>query len=206
MSKAEARQWWATGLLFENCCCQSVCPGHVHFDQMCTLERCVGFWVVRFDDGEYRGVALGGTAAVIAYDSPRHMIEGDWTEVIIIDDQASPEQRQAVEAILGGRAGGPWAKLAPFVSRWLETRYLPIRIDDEGTHKRVVIDGVLDGSVRDIRGRDRSKPVTFENMFNQVHATSQVIATGSATYDDGVIRVHTEGTHGLHSRFQWSVS
>ncbi len=206
MSNEESRQWWAKGLLFENCCCQSVCPGHVHFDQLCTLERCVGFWVIRFDEGEYHGVSLGGTAAVIAYDSPQHMIEGGWTEAIIIDDQASPEQRAAVETILGGRAGGQWAKLAPFVSRWLETRFLPIRIEEEGTAKRVVIDGLLEGTVGDIRGRDRSKPVTLENMFNQIHASTQVIATGSATYDDGVIQVNTEGTHGLHSRFQWSVS
>ncbi len=45
-------KWWAKGLLFENCCCQVVCPGHVHFDQACTLERCTGYWAVRFDEGE----------------------------------------------------------------------------------------------------------------------------------------------------------
>ncbi len=57
-----------------------------------------------------------------------------------------------------------------------------------------------------IRGRDRSQPVTFENIFNQIHGASQVIATGSSHYDDGVIRFETDKSHGLHSRFAWTVT
>jgi hypothetical protein len=48
--------------------------------------------------------------------------------------------------------------------------------------------------------------VTFHNIFNQIHASSQVLALGSTTYDDGVIRIGTTQTHGLHSRFEWVVS
>lgn len=33
-----------------------------------------------------------------------------------------------------------------------------------------------------------------------------VVATGSTAYDDGVIRIATDKTHGLHSRFEWMVS
>ena len=100
MSKkpASGYRWWAKGLLFENCSCQVVCPGHVHFDQACTLERCVGYWAVRFDGGEFGGVPLGGVSAVVAYDSPQHMIEGNWTQVIVID--GGPPSRS-------GRASSP---------------------------------------------------------------------------------------------------
>lgn len=199
-------RWWAEGLIFENCNCQVVCPGHVHFDQLCTHERCLGYWAVRFDAGEFDAVPLEGTRGVIAYDSPQHMIDGDWTEMIIVDQAASPDQRRAVEAILTGSAGGPWAILARFVGTMLPTQYLPIRIDDEERTKRIEIDGVLRGTVEALRGRDRSRPVTFENMFNQIHPPSMVIARGATDYDDGHIVVHTEGTHGLWSRFRWSVT
>lgn len=197
--------WWARGLLFENCSCEAVCPGHVHFEQACTHERCLGYWAIRFDEGEFDGVSLAGVRAVIAYDSPRHMIEGNWVETLIIDEGAGEPQRRAVEAILTGRAGGPWAKLARFVGKRTETRYLPIRIDDEDRVKRVAIEGLLDSTIENLRGRDRSRPVTFENMFNQIHATSQVIAKGGARYDDGTIVVDNDNTHALHSRFNWSV-
>lgn len=200
----QAPRWRARGLLFENCNCQLVCPGHVHFDQDCTFDRCVGYWAIRIDDGDYGGVDLGGVLAVVAYDSPRHMIEGEWTQVIVLDRDASAAQREAAEAILTGRVGGPWSVLARFVSRRLATRVLPIRIEDRGRTKRVVVEGLLDGSIEAIRGRDREQTVGFVNMFNQIHAPEQVIARGTTRYDDGVIVVDTEKTHGLYSDFAWS--
>ena len=199
-------RWWARGLLFENCSCQTVCPGHVHFDQRCTFERCVGYWAIQFREGEFDGISLGGLSALVAYDSPQHMIEGDWTEILVIDRQATQAQRRSIEQILTGGAGGPWAILSRFVSKRLETRYLPIRIEDAGRTKRIAIEGLLDSKIEAIRGRDRSEPVTFENMFNQIHATSQVIARGATRYDDGEITVNTDGTHALYSDFDWVVS
>jgi hypothetical protein len=197
--------WWAKGLLFENCNCQLVCPGHMHFDQLCTHERCLGYWAIRVDEGEYEQVPLAGIKALIAFDSPRHMISGDWTEVVIIDHAASPEQRDAMERLLTGRVGGPWETLAKFVARRLETRYLPIEFFEEAGTKKARIAGLLETAISQIRGRDRSKPVLFENIFNQIHAPTQVLATGSTTYDDGVIRIATTKTHALHSQFEWRV-
>jgi hypothetical protein len=198
--------WHARGLLFENCNCQLVCPGHMHFSQACTHERCLGYWALRIDEGAYGEVPLCGVKALIAFDSPQHMIEGNWTEVIIIDEAATPAQRDAVETILQGRAGGSWALLAKFVSRRLETQYLPIEFTDEPNAKHARIPGLLDASITEIKGRDRSKPVVFENIFNQIHASSQVLALGSTAYDDGAIRIATKQTHGLHSQFEWVVA
>jgi hypothetical protein len=201
-----APDWHARGLLFENCSCQLVCPGHMHFSQACTHERCLGYWAVRIDEGAYGEVPLEGLKALIAFDCPQHMIEGNWTEVVIIDETASTAQRAAVEAILTGQAGGSWALLAKFVSRRLDTRFLPIEFAEEPQVKRARIPGLLDASITEIKGRDRSQPVTFHNIFNQIHSSSQVLALGSTTYDDGVIRIATTQTHGLHSRFEWVVS
>jgi hypothetical protein len=197
--------WSARGLMFENCNCQLVCPGHMHFSQSCTHERCLGYWAIRVDEGRYGEVPLAGLRAVIAFDAPQRMIDGHWTEVVIIDETASPAQRSALDTILRGQAGGSWGLLAKFVSRWLETRYLPIQFTHEDSTHQAVIPGVLATTVSNIRGRDRSAPVTFENIFNQIHGASQVIALGSTSYDDGVIRIATEKTHGLHSRFEWIV-
>ncbi len=177
----------------------------MHFDQLCTHARCKGYWAIRIDEGAFGAVALAGLTAVVAYDTPQHMIAGDWVEGIIIDERASAAQRDAIEAILSGRAGGPWALLARFVGRWLDTRYCPIAIVEEGPSKRVAIDGLLDAVITEIRGRDRSRPVRFENIFNQIHAPSQVLARGSTRFDDGAIVVSNEDTHGLFSSFEWVV-
>jgi hypothetical protein len=197
--------WWAKGLLFENCNCQLVCPGHLHFSQLCTHERCLGYWAVQVESGDFDGVPLAGLKAFLAFDAPRHMISGNWTEVVIVDEAAGAEQRRALEAILTGRAGGPWEVLAKFVGRWLETRFLPIEFVSSEAAKEARIPGLLHSVVARIRGRDRDKPVLFENIFNQIHAPTQVLATGTTEYDDGVIRIHTAKTHGLYSNFEWRV-
>ena len=198
--------WWAKGLLFESCNCQIVCPGHIHFSNKCTHERCMGYWAIRLEEGTYGDVDLAGVTAVIAYDCPQHMISGGWTEAVTIDERASQEQRAAVENILTGRAGGPWEVLDRFVERRLPTRTAPIEITDEDAVKRVMIEGLLESTIENIRGWDRNRPVTFRNMFNQVHDSTQVIAQGDAAYDDGEIVFQNEGTHALHSRFDWSVT
>jgi hypothetical protein len=198
--------WWARGLLFENCSCQLVCPGHVHFQQLCTHHRCVGYWAIRIDAGAFGNISLDGVKAVVVYDTPQHMITGNWTEGLIIDEAAGPEQRAAIEHILSGHAGGPWAVLSRFVGQWLDVRVLPIEIRDEDATKRVTIAGVLEGAIARIRGRDRTRPVSFENMFNQIHGPSQVLATGDGHFDDGRIVFSNRGTHGLYSAFDWRVS
>ncbi len=205
MSDGEIPAWNASGLLFENCNCTVVCPGHTHFSQNCTHERCVGFWAIRFDEGSFGEVELAGTRAVVVYDSPQRMIDGDWTEGLVVDGRATEAQRDAVEQILTGRAGGPWKVLGRFVGRRLPTRLAEIEMEDEEALKRVAVEGLLEGTVEPIRGRDRSRPVTVQNMFNQIHAPEQVIARGSSTYDDGTVSFTNEETHGLWSRFSWRV-
>jgi hypothetical protein len=197
--------WRASGLLFENCNCTVICPGHTHFSQNCTHERCVGFWAIRIDEGAWGQVDLTGARALVAYESPQRMIDGGWTQVVVLDAGSAPEQRAAVERILSGRCGGPWEVLARFVGRRLPTRTEAIHLEEEPAMKRVAVEGLMEGVVEPIRGRDRSRPVTFQNMFNQIHAPEQVIARGSTRFDDGTLSFENEGTHGLWSRFSWRV-
>jgi len=200
-----AGSWFARGLIFENCSCTLVCPGHMHFSQHCTHERCTGYWAIRIDEGELGGVPLGGTRAVIAFDSPRRMIDGGWIETIVIDESATSEQRRALETLFTGGAGGPWATLAAFVGSRRPTEFRRIELADEGPTKRATIADRLKSVVTQIRGRDRSRPVLFENIFNQIHAPTQVIALGDAEYDDGAIRFSNAQSHGLFSHFEWTV-
>jgi hypothetical protein len=198
--------WYARGLIFENCSCALVCPGHMHFSQNCTYERCKGYWAVRIDEGMFEDVSLADMRVLVAFDSPQRMIDGGWLQTIIIDESASDTQRRALEAIFMGHAGGPWAKLAGFVAARQPTEFRAIAIEDEGPVKRASIVDRLKTVVTQIRGRDRSKPVMFENIFNQIHAPTQVIALGESEYDDGIVRFRTSGSHGLFSHFEWSVT
>ena len=198
--------WNAKGLLFENCNCAVICPGHVHFSQGCTNDICIGFWGIRIDEGSIDGIDLAGVKAVVTYKSPKRMIDGGWSQMIVVDQATSPEVRDAVESIVKGERGGPWGVLARFVTERLPTLAADIRIEDLGKTKKVSIEGLLESTVEAIQGRDRSAPVTLENMFNQIHSPSQVVARGSSTFTHPGVSFINEGTHGLYSTFSWAVA
>lgn len=90
--------WRATGLLFENCNCQLVCPGHMSFKQLCTHERCIGTWAVHIEEGRYGDVALDGLNIVIFWNSPQHMIAGGWTLMFLVGDRVGSCRIWAVDA------------------------------------------------------------------------------------------------------------
>jgi hypothetical protein len=197
--------WYAKGLLFENCSCTLVCPGHVHFSQPCTHDRCLGYWAIRVDEGRFGGTNLVGMKMVVTYDSPQHMIEGGWVQQIVIDERADQAQRNALETIITGQAGGPWGVLARFVGTRLPTEYRRVDIVEEGRLKKVNVAGFLESTVEDIKSRDKVNPVTLGNMFNQIHAATQGLALGTSSCSVAPEGFNLVNTHGLHSRFSWSV-
>lgn len=195
--------WWANGLLFEGCNCQIVCPGHFHFQQLCTHERCRGFWALEFRDGRVEHAEMAGVRAVIAYDAPQRMVDGGWTQSLVVDAAASAQQAAACERLVSGALGGPWAVLARFVTERVPMRRAPIEMTHAPLRHEVSAAGIMQALVGAIRGRSRDEPVRLENIFNQIHASTQIVGRSEAHYDDGVIRFESSGTHGLWSRFEW---
>ena len=198
-----AESWSVRGLLFENCNCALLCRAHLSYKNPCDHERCLFHWAFHIGEGAYGALALDGLNAFVVGDSPQLMFSGDWTEAIYIDARADPGQRRAFEAILRGDAGGPWAVLGQFVSRWLETRFVPIEFSDEGRRKIMRIEGVLETSVDAIRSADRDGEARLANVHNQIHAPDQVLATGSTRFADRGLVIDTDDTHAVYSRFSW---
>ena len=155
--------WWAKGLIFENCMCTLVCPGHMHFSQLCTHDRCKGYWALRFDDGAFGAVSLRGLRAFIVFDSPQRMIDGGWTQRLIVDpiaDCRSARRARDHPARPRRRTVGEAARLRRHRSA---DRISIIEMSDEGATKRASIADRLKAVVSQIRGRDKTKPVLFEN-------------------------------------------
>ena len=196
-------QWSAKGLLFENCNCQLICPAHVSFKQNCTNERCTGYWAIRFNEGTYGDIPLVGLCVVILYDAPQKMYEGGWTEALYLDESADACQREALETILKGKAGGPWEILARFVGTWLETRTVSINFKDDGRNKSLTVNGLLEARIEVLRGSNPDAPATLGNLYNAIHGPTHTLARGFSRCIDRGFSFATEGTHALYSNFSW---
>jgi hypothetical protein len=193
-----AMSWWKAHLR------NRMHPGRrgMHFSQLCTRPL-QGYWALRFEDGAF-GAVPPGLRAFIAFDSPQRMIDG-WTQRLIVDPIATADQRRARDDSSRPRRR-PWEKLHGFVATDLPTEYRSIEMSDEGATKRASIADRMKTIVRRSRERDKTKPVLFENCFNQIHASTQVIALGDTEYKDEAITINTTQTHGLFSNFDWKVA
>ncbi|NJD91418.1 MAG: DUF1326 domain-containing protein [Geobacter sp.] len=195
--------WSGQGLLFENCNCQIICPAHLSFKQNCTLERCLGYWAIRFEDGFYGDTPLAGQMALILWDSPQRMFDGGWTEKICLSVDADAAQREALETIFTGRAGGPWAILAKFVATWLETETVVFNFEDDGRTKNLSVDGLFTTKIETLRGPTPDADPALVNLYNTIHGPTHVLARGSSRCNDSSFSLATAGTHALYSQFSW---
>ena len=197
--------WWAKGTLFENCNCRLLCRCHISYRQPADYERCIGYLAANIEQGRFGEVLLDGMNAVVFVNAPQIMTEPGWTLGLYIDERASEPQREELLAVFGGKAGGGWGVLASLATHWLEPRFLPIHHDFDGNVPSWHIDGVLDTRLEPIKSADKINPVRLENIHNQVHGPSQVLAWGTTSFSDQEQSLETEGSHAILSEFSWRV-
>ena len=200
----EVDPWWVNGTLYENCNCQLLCPAHISFDQKCDEETCVGFWGIHMTKGRFGKLVLDEQDVVVMYDSPQLMHSLGWNMKFYLDEKAPEAQREAVEKILTGEAGGPWQILAKFVANRLETEVAPIHFKDDGKQISVRIEGVLQSEINSVESKRSGQTATIDNLFNVIHAKTQFLATGSSMVNDSDFQWTTERKHALFSEFSWT--
>lgn len=203
-------RWRIAGEYLENCNCEVLCPCLLGPRNAAggalarpTEGHCDVPVVFQIRAGVYGAVDLGGTHAALAVYTPGAMGAGGWTCGLYLDERATPAQREALEAILAGRAGGVMARVSGLVTTWLPTRVAPIEFGLDGRRRWARIPGVLDVELEGIEGR---RPGTESWLDNVRHFVSDRLAaaraTRSAYRDHGFAWDHT-GRNGHYASFEW---
>jgi hypothetical protein len=147
--------WYIEGVEFGSCNCDYGCP--CQFESLPTKGHCRGFEVVRIDRGHFGPVPLGGLAAALLYAWPGPIYEGRGEIQAIIDERATPEQREALAAVLYGgetnEGATHWWVYRTMASTVHPPIFKPIEFEVaiEARTARVVIPGVLESTGRPIK-------------------------------------------------------
>ena len=145
--------WKISGDYFEACSCDSVCPCPTSgLAARPTQGYCDAGLVFHVERGSYGSATLDGLSFAVLLHTPGPMIAGNWTVGLIVDDKATPEQREALTAIGSGQGGGPMAAVGPLVGTFAGVEAKPIRIERSGMRRSVSIAGMLDIAVEGIPG------------------------------------------------------
>jgi len=148
-------------------------------------------------------VAIDGLTVAVLFNAPVVMYEGNWRQRLYIDARAAGPQRDALDSIFLGRAGGPWETLGQFVSTRLDTKFAPMHFEETDNVKRMTVPGVFYTTVKAIRGRDDQRAI-LSNLYNIIHGVVQVLSRGHTRCHDDAFNFTNEKTHGLYSDFSWT--
>ncbi|MBI1886583.1 MAG: DUF1326 domain-containing protein [Chloroflexi bacterium] len=99
-------KWRIKGEMVGACSCDWGCP--CNFDARPTQGWCQGGYTWHIREGTFNGVDLSGLSFSSYGKFPGPIHEGNGIMQSIIDERASPAQREALRALLRGEAGGPF--------------------------------------------------------------------------------------------------
>lgn len=202
--------WWLSGEYLETCNCEVLCPCLLgpRNERGAIMARpteghCDVPLVFRIARGASGAVSLAGTHVALAIYTPGAMGEGNWRVALYLDANTGSDQRDALERIFTGRAGGVMARISAAVAEWLPTRVLPIEFGREGRRRWARIPEVLDIEVEGIEGLE---PGTESWIDNVRHFVSRRLAAARA--NRGIYRDHgwnwnSAGRNGHYATFDW---
>jgi hypothetical protein len=128
MSSNGSPSWRMVGDEVGNCNCDWGCP--CQFDALPTHGNCMAMIAYQINEGGFGDTGLDGVRFAELVWWPGAIHEGNGTRQTIVDESATPEQRQAIEELVLGKHGGAYFEIfASVMSKELDTVYAPIEID-----------------------------------------------------------------------------
>lgn len=197
--------WSLEGTYFENCNCDTICPcTWSGLTEHATHDRCKAVLNYHIERGDIDGVDVGGLTFAVVVDTPPVMMDGNWRVGVLLDEEASPEQANALGGVIGGDKGGPPGMLQPLIGEMLGIETMPVTYEDDGRHHRVQWGDAVKMEIEDYYAGPMEKPVELDNVF---HPSNTRLTVGKAT-DVSVsvfgIEFGQVGTSGAASPFAWS--
>jgi len=200
--------WKVSGQYYETCSCAFVCPcvpGRMAVTP--TKGTCTFAMAFRIDRGSYGELSLDSLGFIVLGLTPEAMGKGNWSVGLIIDERASPEQRDAITAIAGGSAGGPMSALSGLIGKFLGVESAPIHFEHSGAKWSVKASRFVDMAAAGAMGIDpgATEPLYLENTghpaadrFALAHASKSHVNALGLTWDDA-----SGKNNGQYAPFSW---
>lgn len=202
---ATGQRWSVQGLFVDACRCEVGCP--CIFGSAPSAGYCDGLAGWHVDSGRFGDTPLDGFNVAMAFHSPGHVFQGNWKVALYIDQRANPAQREALQAIFSGKAGGYLEGFASLIGEVLPTKSVPIDFYNEGKRRRMVIADLAEWDVTAIKGQGgadvtvTNPPSTFvPNYPNKIAKSTRM------TYRDHGFTWELSEKNGFISPFSYAAA
>ncbi len=185
--------WRLEGEWIKNCTCAFGCP--CDFNAPPTNGDCQGLLGMRITKGHFKDVKLDGLSFFVTVSFPGPLHEGNGQAQPLIDERASPAQREALFNIMSGQnsaEGTLFHIVSLIVTKMHDPIFAPITLqfDKDARTAKLSIPGVLETDVEPIKNpvtgaSHRIKvvmPEGFEHIEGEV-ASSNIRSMGAIKFD-----------------------
>jgi hypothetical protein len=171
-------KWTIQGKEFVNCNCSYGCP--CQFNGLPTHGYCEAVGGFQVDKGFHGDTPLDGLkfAGIFRWPGPIH--EGKGEAAVVIDERATPKQREALLRIISGQDTEPGATVFQVFATTLEKVHEPIfapidfEVDVDQRRAKLVIQGVTEGRgepiLNPITGKEHRVRINLEDGFEYITA------------------------------------
>jgi hypothetical protein len=163
---AKSAGYQLQGSLLEVCSCDVLCPCWIGEDP--DGGKCDSVVAYHLDSGSIRGVDVSGLTLVSVVNIPGNVLEGNWRQLVYVDDQASDEQADALLDAFGGKLGGPLADLAQLIGDRIAVERAQIShaiVDGRGT---LSVGDKIECEMHPYTGPDGSTTTLNNSIFSTV--------------------------------------
>ena len=190
--------WRLEGEWIKNCNCAFGCP--CDFNARPSLGYCKGLLGMRITRGNFEKTSLDGLSFFVTVDFPGALHEGNGQARPIIDERATPAQREALFEILSGKNSSDGTLFNIFsmiVTKMHDPIFAPVtfEFDKKARTARVVIPGVLETDVEPIKNPVTGLPHRIQVVMPEGFEHIEGEIASSNIHSTGAIKFDTRGGH-----------
>jgi hypothetical protein len=207
---SDVPQWHVAGEWFDVCRCDVPCP--CEFAQAPTDNWCQAVLAWHIHEGHYGDVSLDGLSVIAVAEFEGNLWAGETkaTMGLFLDEQADEQQRESLQMLFGGQAGGFPADFAEFIEEVRGVEFVPIEFEvaDDLAYWRASIPGKVEAAAEALSG-----PTTPEGQRVQLlNAPGNEVGSGVATWGKATAdradafgwNFEWDGKSSKHIPFDWS--
>ena len=212
---ADIPKWWMKGDWFDVCSCNIACP--CKFAQAPTNNECEFVIAYHIREGEYDDVRLDGlnVMGVGQFEGNAWTAETVETGIVdaglFLDERADEQQREALQLVFSGQAGGWMAEFAKLFGEVRGIEFVPITFEvaDDLAHWRAEIPNKVTALAEALSGPTTppGKRVELHNAPGSETGPGQVVTWGKANdnrVDAYGFQWDWAGKSSAHIPFDWT--
>ncbi len=190
------------GAVVGGCNCDWGCP--CNFEVRPSHGFCEGEYVWCIEEGHVGNVSLDGLNFGMFFHSPAAIHLGNLTALIVIDEKATPQQREAIQSLIAGAS--PFNVFRDLATTDWGIKFAPFKVELDGIRSKIAIPGIyeleLTPMINPVTGEVElatlNKPTGFTSQSSELCSTTvERLTTEGLSYD-------LAGNYGEYAPFEYS--